>query len=318
MSPRFSRRAAVTTALVAPMAALTAGSAGAVGNPTIQDDGFSPRSTGFFTVPETNAILIGLLLPAVRKPRQLAQLQLADSSGKIVLSIQLEGGRAWMFDAFREKNGASQTNDPTIIVQERGGDRSWRVPSADGILIGLLLPAVQADGKSAGLLAGSVQIPDAEGRVNTILPYIEQDSVYPAIGVDSGVSSFVGPFTSPAGVSSLIGLLLPAVQGNFSPHQLLFLNSSGKEVGRAGIIGPDNKGGAFSSFFDIFVADDYLTINQRTADGSVKTITAPTTDGILIGLLLPAVQRNGARIGMLGGSLQTPGATVGFNAVNGD
>lgn len=221
-----------------------------------------------------------------------------------------------MFDAFREKNNSDQTNDPTIIVQERGGNGSWRVPSADGILIGLLLPAIQTDGKSAGLLAGSVQIPDAEGLVRTILPYIEQDSVYPAIGVDSGVSSFIGPFTCPQDLSSLIGLLLPAVQGNFKPHELLFLNSAGKEVGRAGIIGPDAKRGTISSFFDISVVNDIMTINQRM-DGSVKTVvSAPTPDAILIGLLLPAVQRNGARVGLLGGSLQTPSATVGFNAVN--
>jgi hypothetical protein len=98
----------------------------------------------------------------------------------------------------------------------------------------------------------------------------------------------------------------------------VFFNGDGKAVARAGIIGPDNKLETFSSFIDIWYDDTAIRIDYRQADGSVKTIDVDSADGILIGLLLPAVHRNGKRVGLLGGSLQTPGATVGFQAVNGD
>ena len=62
------------------------------------------------------------------------------------------------------------------------------------VLIGLLLPAVQRNGESAGVIAASTQLLDADGSVRTILPYIEQDNLYRAGNIAAG-PALTDPFT---------------------------------------------------------------------------------------------------------------------------
>jgi hypothetical protein len=316
MSTRISRRGAMAAALGAPLAVLPAYLAGAA--PSVSE---LPeiRATGYFTLSPTLAILIGLLLPAVRKAGRPARLQLVDGDGNLLLTVPLGAGPAFFDLSLGTVNGDAVATDGKrflLTVKQRGTRNVWTFSVADGNLIALLLPAVQDNGKPVGLVAGSAQFVNGDGIVNGILPFVSLDPGKP----QGDGAAFAGPFTAPGGLSSLIGLLLPAVQkvlpavqGNFKPFELLVLDSQGNTVARASIIGPEGKQGAFSAFFNVFFGDGSVRVDQRQADGSVKTIgQGSSSDGMLIALLLPAVQKNGQTVGPLGGSLQTPTAVVGF------
>lgn len=102
----------------------------------------------------------------------------------------------------------------------------------------------------------------------------------------------------------LIGLLLPAVRNEASPFRLQLIDGTGTTLYDIPIAAKTKR---IDSFFDVFYQKSEL------GDGSVHVIDKATgqeigkgkkTDGILIALLLPAVQRNGERIGAIAGSVQ--------------
>jgi hypothetical protein len=250
-------------------------------------------------------VLIGLLLPAVQKVREAATLLLVDPAGQVAATIPVEGGRPAFFDIQWDRARC----DPLLVISERGANNVWRVPSSTGVLIGLLLPAVQPDGSSAGILAGSAQIIGEDGSVGDLLPFTQLGGLVGHTGgVNAGVS-FVGPATLAGNTTSLIGLLLPAVQRAREPHRLLLLNSLGDPIASIPLPAPEQQMDTplFGAQCLVFFAGGSVRVEQVLGDGSVRFVSnGVSPDGILIGLLLPAVQVGDKTVGPIGGSLQIP------------
>jgi hypothetical protein len=119
-----------------------------------------------------------------------------------------------------------------------------------------------------------------------------------------------GPFQLHDGERALIGLLLPAVQRAKAPARFLLLNGQGKALFGKTPGPPQNSNvPIFGSFFDI----TYRAAGPNNPDGIFECreaandppIIVPSEDGILIGLLLPAVQRNGKASSPLATSMQS-------------
>jgi len=127
-----------------------------------------------------------------------------------------------------------------------------------------------------------------------------------------------GPFMLHDGERVLVGLLLPYIEQPGSMASFRILDSSGKELyeTKPGPPVNTNQGSMFSSFFDITYRPPSATNNggmfevRESALGKVIAIL-PSTDGILIGLLLPAVQRNGKIAAPLAASMQSFNANGG-------
>jgi hypothetical protein len=124
-------------------------------------------STGPFMLQDGERVLIGLLMPGVDRARAEAQFFILDSSGRRVFpetnndpSISGIGPR-WtaFFDiTYLRKKITIQTDTGEILINAR---------SDDGILIGVLVPAIQRNGMTAPPLAMSMQSFNAKGGTMT-------------------------------------------------------------------------------------------------------------------------------------------------------
>lgn len=147
------------------------------GNTTMPDRAYS---AGPFQLHDGEHVLIGLLLPMVQRVREAASFSLLDSSGMRLWSVNPgppgTNPNASFFSSFFDITyRAGGPNSPNggrfeilaIGTPFGGNGIVVNVPSADGILIGLLMPAVRHNGKTASPLATSMQSFNANGGTMT-------------------------------------------------------------------------------------------------------------------------------------------------------
>jgi hypothetical protein len=116
-------------------------------------------------------------------------------------------------------------------------------------------------------------------------------------------------------IAVLIGLLLPAVQRLREPHKFVLLNSAGRTLFSEDLLPAVQQPGSllFGVQYQVAMGDGSVRISRVMGDGSVREVGRGIyIDDIIIGLLLPAVHRNGQTIAGLGGSLRAPGLNVEF------
>ncbi len=111
-------------------------------------------SSGPISLNQGESALIGLLLPAVQRVETPGRLELVDSAGKVFLSVTVATGDGSVRTAFFHATFA----DGSVRVFNSTGEEIGKSSSKDGILIGLLLPAVQKDGAVVAPIAASVQL----------------------------------------------------------------------------------------------------------------------------------------------------------------
>lgn len=314
MNHRFTRRAAITAGLGAPVLLLGGGEEAAAQGPV---EARSATCTGPFQV-DHRGVLIGLLLPAVRRVRRPFRLRLLDSAGVAKLDIPIdssEGRTAAFFEVSRsEVVGTGESSGVPILVVSRETGEQWNVPTADGILIGLLLPAVQRTGLPAVQLAASVfqggLLPENAvsqlGQRGFLLPFIEQDNLLLSAAGSARRHHFVGPFQLSSEESGAeIGLLLPAVQRVREAARMVFLDSAGNILSSTAL--PAVRSPFYDATFAAVWGDGSVRIFQKVRGGEDVLVGEGAPDGVLIGLLLPAVQLNGVSAGLVGGTLRLDG-----------
>jgi len=125
-------------------------------------------SSGPFRLQDQESLGYGLLLPAVQKAREAARFVLTDGQGKTLYSFEPPAGATMLNVKFHAK---SPTGSPAveIIANDAGPNSVPIIVPIDptGILIGLLLPAVQRNGNVASPIAASMQSFNVNGGTMT-------------------------------------------------------------------------------------------------------------------------------------------------------
>lgn len=102
----------------------------------------------------------------------------------------------------------------------------------------------------------------------------------------------IGPILLQNGDHAIIGVLLPAVQRMRHDAMLVILDSSGSPIARVSLPAVQNQPYT-TAFVDVYMGDGSVRIVRRGGDPAAGALFDGPSDGTLIGLLLPAVQRNG-------------------------
>jgi len=117
-----------------------------------------------------------------------------------------------------------------------------------------------------------------------------------------------GPILLQNGDHAIIGVLLPAVQRVREAARLVILNSSGTPIVETFL--PVVQDQPFTTaFVDVYMGARSVNIEDRASGSRVRDVGL--SDGELIALLLPAVQRNGEAVYPTSATIQVMDGTTG-------
>ena len=125
-------------------------------------------SGGPFKLQDQESLGFGMLLPAVQRVREAASFVLISGNGKTLYSFEPPAGATMVNVKFHAKSPAG-TPAVEILIGNAGPNSIPIIVPVDpaGILIGLLLPAVQRNGNVASPIAASMQSFNANGGTMT-------------------------------------------------------------------------------------------------------------------------------------------------------
>lgn len=109
-----------------------------------------------------------------------------------------------------------------------------------------------------------------------------------------------GPVQLTSGENAQVSLLLPAVQRQKAPFVFVLLDRDGKPIGSAELPAVQNQAIGGANLLVGFNGQEVRVV----LEGSRSVLFQGPSDGLVTGLLLPAVQHNGARVGPIAGTLQ--------------
>jgi hypothetical protein len=133
-------------------------------------------TSGPFQMRDGERVTFGMLVPAVRDARSSAQFVILDSAGNQLASYPPDPGRAFFVSITYRANPASGQDGPSLEISHGIGNPDLDngignpdfVPTGrDGILIGMLVPAVQRDGKTADPAFATMQSFNVSGGTMT-------------------------------------------------------------------------------------------------------------------------------------------------------
>jgi hypothetical protein len=133
-------------------------------------------TSGPFQMRDGERVTFGMLVPAVRNARSGAQFAILDSAGIQLVSYPPDPGRTFFVSIAYHASPAGGQRGPSFEISHGIGNPDLRngignpdfVPAgADGVLIGMLLPAVQRNGQSAAPAFASMQSFNASGGTMT-------------------------------------------------------------------------------------------------------------------------------------------------------
>jgi hypothetical protein len=127
-------------------------------------------SAGPIRLQDGEKILIGMLLPAVQRARLDAQFLLTDGQGKTLYSSAAASGKATYFNVTFHAKPVGTQNGPSLEISNGAVIPDFVSVDPAGILIGMLLPAVNRSGQSVSPMAASMQAFNANGATMAYAP----------------------------------------------------------------------------------------------------------------------------------------------------
>lgn len=167
--PGFPRNAVAVASLIASLAVCGAGSllpltAAAQIAPGTPDKVFS---SGPFRMHDGEKLTFGMLLPAVQKARANAHFVLTNGDGATIFTYPPDPGRAAFIDVTYHAKPVGDQRGPSFEITHGIGNPDFVPAGTDGILIGLLLPAIDRAGQTVGPITASMQSFNASGATMT-------------------------------------------------------------------------------------------------------------------------------------------------------
>ncbi|MCH7903299.1 MAG: hypothetical protein IH944_01880 [Armatimonadetes bacterium] len=120
------------------------------------------HSSGHITLRPGESVRIGMLLPAVERPREAGRMVVTDGNGHVMFDVHepLADLTPFYDIAYHEDPG---TRNVFVLTDGKSGRELGVAPSDDGILIALLIPAVQHPRKFVPAHGASVQLFGTDG-----------------------------------------------------------------------------------------------------------------------------------------------------------